>query len=398
VFGLSLKVADVTLGWWSQSETRHRLRLAPNSELRHKSKEFDYLFHTNRLGFRGPDVPFAKPERVKRIVVLGDSFVAGYGVDDGYLMTHFMQQKFSRGVRNEEYPLDLPQYPVEVVNVGRVGTSTIRELDIYESIGRRFHPDTVALAYYLGNDLAEVTQEQTAEELARWRPPGRLRSCAYLCFPNLYLELAMLRQSRRQLREFQSRTESEIIADIRQEAVARNTDPQSAEERYRALPAELRQDVASGDLSEQRVVDSCIEPDRLLRALDPGDADFAAAWERTEVHLARLQAAVKRDGAKFVLILIPAPVQLDRKSWDFHRRLGYEMREAWLSKSHTPRTAAALKTWAEQHGTPCLDLTDDFRNSDDDLYFVEDVHFNRAGNLRAATTIVKFFEDHGLAK
>jgi lysophospholipase L1-like esterase len=378
---VTLKLADVGLGWIAGTQERHRLRLAPRAELRHKSKEFDYIFRANRLGLRGPDVPFAKPAGTFRVVVLGDSFVAGYGVAEEHLLTGLLEKELQQreaqsGTR------------VEVVNVGRVGTSTIREFDIYESLGRKFQPDLVILAYYLGNDLAEVIQEQTDAELADWVPAGRLRGIAYRCFPNVYLELAMLRQSQRQLREFTQREENEIVADIRQEAVARQRDPAEVEARYHKLSTELRADVASGILSEQRIIDSCIEPDRLVRALDPNDDDFARSWPRTDSHLERLNAAVTRDGGRLMLVLIPAPFQLDRKSWEFHQQLGYEVRETWLGQP--PRTAVTLSAWANERNVPCLDLTDKFRQLPGPLYFVEDVHFNPEGNARGAEVIAEF--------
>jgi lysophospholipase L1-like esterase len=380
---VTLKLADVGLGWLTGTQQRHRLRLAPRSELRHKSKEFDYVFRANKLGLRGPDIPLAKPAGTFRIVVLGDSFVAGYGVAEDHLLTALLERELS------QHRTD-PGARVEVVNVGRVGTSTIRELDLYESLGRKFQPDLVILAYYLGNDLAEVVQEQTDEELAGWSPPGRLRSVAYRCFPNLYLELAMLRQSQRQLREFTARSESEVIEDIRLEAIARQRDPAQAVARYHTLPRELRTDVASGSLSEQRIIDSCIEPDRLVRALDPVDADFETSWSRTKSHLDRLHDAVARDGARLALVLIPAPFQLDQESWEFHRQLGYEVRTSWLSEK--PRTALTLIAWAADRDVPSLDLTDEFRESKVPLYFVEDVHFNPEGNERAAEAISRFLQ------
>jgi lysophospholipase L1-like esterase len=383
----TLKLADAGLGWLTGTQERHRLRLAPRTELRHKSKEFDYLFRANKLGLRGSDIPFAKPAGTVRIVVLGDSFVAGYGVAEEHLLTSLLDQELSK-------PRPQPGARIEVVNVGRVGTSTIRELDLYESLGRKFQPDLVILAYYLGNDLAEVVQEQTDAELAGWSPAGRIRSATYRCFPNLYLELAMLRQSQRQLREFTHRSESEIVGDIRQEAVARQRDPAEAVARYHALPSELRADVASGVLSEQRIIDSCIEPDRLVRALDPDDSDFEKSWPRTRSHLDRLEVAVASDGAKLALVLIPAPFQLDRQSWEFHRQLGYEVRESWLSE--TPRTAVTLIAWARDRDVPCLDLTAGFRELTAPLYFVEDVHFNPEGNARCAEAIGKFLRSRKL--
>jgi hypothetical protein len=334
--------------------------------------------------------------------MLGDSFVAGYGVAEEFLLTTLLEQNLRRESpdgsatdrRADSVDGGRELQKIEVVNVGRVGTSTIRELDLYETIGRRFQPDLVILAYYLGNDLAEVVQERTRAELANWHPDGWTRRWAFAWYPNLYLELALIRQSRRQLREFAPRGESEIVDDLRQEARARRRNPAAAVRIYESLSPKIRHDVVSGMLSEQRIIDACIEPDRLERALDSNSAGFASAWERTAEHLDRLHRAVERDNAQLVIVAIPAPFQLDRESLEFHRKLGYRVKETWLEGR--PDIAADLDNWAGHENVPFLDLTDRFRDIAKPLYFVEDVHFNPQGNAAAAEAIGSFLRGREL--
>src|SRR5262245_29728708 len=57
---VAMKVADIAIGVARHSHERHLLRLIPHANFHHKSREFDYEFRTNSLGFRGPDVPFKK--------------------------------------------------------------------------------------------------------------------------------------------------------------------------------------------------------------------------------------------------------------------------------------------------------------------------------------------------
>lgn len=398
----TLKLADVAVGRLVDTRQRHLLRLAPDAQVRHKSSEFDYVFRTNQLGLRGAAVPFEKPAGTFRIVVLGDSFVAGYGVADADLLTKRLQEKIATELAARQPAATKSHTRVEVVNVGRVGTSTIRELDIYEALGRRFQPDLVILAYYLGNDLAEILQEQTHAEMTGWHPRGRVRRAAYFAFPNLYLELAMLRQSRQQLREFTRRDESEIIADLEREARTRGRDPAAAVARYQSLSSEVRGKIASGMLAEERIINSCLDPDWLAKSLDPADDDFRRAWGRTQEHLELLQQSVARDGAKLVVLAIPAPFQLDRKSLDFHKSLGFDVRDDWLVESGStrspahrpPRTAVALSEWARCNEVPFLDLTETFaarlRSRGKPLYFVEDMHWNPEGHDAAAAAICDF--------
>jgi len=178
------------------------------------------------------------------------------------------------------------------------------------------------------------------------------------------------------------------VEDLRQEAHARGRDADRAIERFRSLPSQIRRDVASGMLSEQRIIDSCIEPDRLVRALDPDDADFERAWTRTQAHLDLLKEAVTRDGARLVLVAIPAPFQVDRRSLEFHKQLEYEVRESWLETP--PRAALALADWAQAADVPLVDLTERLRDTEWPAYFIEDEHFTPEGSAEAAAAIGDF--------
>ena len=128
-----LKPADWLLGVLAGSHRRHLLRLEPDVAVTHRSGEFDYVFHTNSLGLRGREVAESKPAGHRRLVVLGDSFVAGVGVADEDVFTEQLARHWS-------------QQNVEVINVGRAGTSTIREVTLFRQIGQRFDPDAVLLS------------------------------------------------------------------------------------------------------------------------------------------------------------------------------------------------------------------------------------------------------------
>ena len=56
-----LKPADWLLGVLADTHQRHLLRLEPGVSVPHHSAEFDYVFHTNSLGFRGREVTESKP-------------------------------------------------------------------------------------------------------------------------------------------------------------------------------------------------------------------------------------------------------------------------------------------------------------------------------------------------
>src|SRR3954466_15012238 len=109
---LGLWLADKLVGAALHTQERHLLRLPPNLSYRHRSTEFDYVFRSNSQGLRGPEISVERPPGTSRVAVLGDSFVAGYGVRDQDTLTHRLAELLD---------IDLAPRTVQVINLGRVG-------------------------------------------------------------------------------------------------------------------------------------------------------------------------------------------------------------------------------------------------------------------------------------
>jgi len=376
---LALKVGDVLLGWLWNTHQRHWMRLSPNVAVRHQSTEFDYVFRTNSLGLRGPDIPFDKPEGIRRIAVIGDSFVAGTGVSDASVFTVKLQERLREAGNG-----------VQVINVGRTGSSTIREYDLYRLIARRFQPDIVLLVFFLGNDLAEITEELTAEELQTWTPPGLLRKWAYTLYPNTYFELSMLKNAPLQLGE-RPKSERDILRSIRAEAALRGLNADRAVQRYRSVPAKIRKATREGKFPLVRLLHACLDPGRYRRSLNPDDDYFRKAWPRVTTHLKRLHRCVERDGGELTIVMLPESVQVDPDAVRFNRRLGFEVDVQWLST--TCRTERELRKWCRRNNVEALSLTESFRRSERTIYYVQDKHLNPEGHELTAEILAEWLQE-----
>ncbi len=111
----------------------------PEENYWHTTPEFKINIRTNRLGIRA-DQKFSdvKPPGVKRIVVLGDSFGMGYGVNLEDSFTHLL------GIQMEAH---LNQ-TVEIINLSVSGFGTAEELLALKHRGLKYAPDYVLLVWH----------------------------------------------------------------------------------------------------------------------------------------------------------------------------------------------------------------------------------------------------------
>jgi len=95
----------------------------------------------NSKGLRDREYPHEKPPGTKRILVLGDSYVWGYGVGNNERFTDFLEIQLGREDIN-----------CEVLNSGVSGYGTDQEYLWFRSEGVKYQPDLVILAFFVLND------------------------------------------------------------------------------------------------------------------------------------------------------------------------------------------------------------------------------------------------------
>jgi lysophospholipase L1-like esterase len=115
--------------------------LSPDQSFRFRKRQFDTQVTVNRMGLRGPVPTLGARER---ILVLGDSFAFGYGVQD-----------------DESFPARLGPLlaqkrgePVAIINTGHSGYDTRREFAYLKAHGERFRPTVIVVAFVLNDVLS----------------------------------------------------------------------------------------------------------------------------------------------------------------------------------------------------------------------------------------------------
>jgi hypothetical protein len=104
----------------------------------------------NSDGYRGQLYPKEKPEGVYRIVVLGDSFTFGQGLNITDTFTHILEEILNNKSNIMNY---------QVINLGVPGYSLYQNVEILEDKGIDYSPDLLILSY-LANDIENETRKE----------------------------------------------------------------------------------------------------------------------------------------------------------------------------------------------------------------------------------------------
>jgi len=119
--------------WIRAEDTAYRH--APGLQMRmRRPPEYDVEFRTSALGLRDDAIG---EKRGYRVLLLGDSFTSGYGVERGELFADLLEADTG----------------TEVINAGVGGYEIVHQLHYYRGRGKAFDPDLVIYMLYLGNDL-----------------------------------------------------------------------------------------------------------------------------------------------------------------------------------------------------------------------------------------------------
>ncbi|HEX4959664.1 MAG TPA: hypothetical protein VF173_02410 [Thermoanaerobaculia bacterium] len=106
--------------------------------------EFTTRVRINQLGIRGPEIGPHRPG-VRRVLVLGDSFTFGTGVEEEEAFPARLAEELSRG-----------GIPAEGINAGMGAYGIPDEVAWYEVYGMQVHPDLIVLGIFTGNDLQDA--------------------------------------------------------------------------------------------------------------------------------------------------------------------------------------------------------------------------------------------------
>jgi len=210
----------------------------------------------NAKGLRGPELPYAKPPGVFRILWLGDSVTFGDKIGEDGEIFPFLAEQFLES----EGALE-----VETINAGVSGYSPWQELRYLRDEGLRYDPDLIVVGF-VPNDVTELLElERFGGSWEGWqlwysRSPLRHALDQSAVFNALSRGIAGLRFGR------------EVSAGARRKEV----------------------------INVRALVD---EPDR---------PDVAAAWRKALDDVGAMHAVAQENGRRLLLAALPFAFQLER--------------------------------------------------------------------------------------
>ncbi|MFT5111028.1 MAG: lysophospholipase L1-like esterase [Parasphingorhabdus sp.] len=307
-------------------------------------------FSINHEGFR--DLPRAtyKDPLTRRVVVLGDSFVAAAQVNFEDSFHQRLQRQLTTNLSEDS------ELTVEVLNFGVSGYSTAQEYKVYHDYAAKYQPDVVVLCLFLGNDIGN-----NSPELSR---KGRI-------FYNLN-DSGTLNPAV-QLAEDLYGTGLIGTYSSFYRFVKRKSDRLKRKYSY---------------YSERRAV-----MHRYNVFQDSPSPEWQRAWQLTEALIVKLKADVESSGAKFLLMTIPDSIQVYPEDW---RQAMQNHVAANDNKKNPDAPLQRVRNMANRHQLQHLDLhpklQSQYEKSAQRLYF-DRAHFNKAGHEFVGQLLAKEMPD-----
>ncbi len=323
----------------------------PDSYAEIRQRDFAYIQRINRHGFRGRETTVEKPAGTKRILILGDSFTMGKGVEDN--------ETFSVVLEN----LLQPQLAacgggsVEVLNGGIDSYAPILSYLQFDHDLARFAPDLVILNL----DNSDLIQEAAYRQQAVRGPDGEITAVPQVWQDSMY-------------ERFLSWTSRHLFLT-------------------RALLVYVNRAMDHRELSVRRVVNEAGR-EHFAHTLE-GDIDRTAQWDDVFDSIGRIKRRTDSINAEFVLSTYPWAHQVGDKGW-------VPGRFSFMSKDERTSdvTQNTIRARSTALGIELLETLPYFkkRQGPDPLYFDYDPHWNVAGQKIMAEALQEYIVQHQLPR
>jgi hypothetical protein len=319
-----------------------------------KNDEFEFTATINPDGFRGPALSLKKPEGVRRLLILGDSLVLGWGVNDDQMFTRILDREMNNGGKR--------------VEIMTAAGGSLSPLVYYVMLKKRlldYAPDVVVVFL----NYADLREDYSFKENII-----RDENNAIVDINPLYVDgrLDWWRWLRNRC-EFCSFTYNKIARPLRQMQALGFWNYVSIKLEGRRVRDAIYE--SAGARSER----PSIELDAYFMLRENADAEEVRQyWGETAGHLSSIQELLKERNIPMILALLPQGIQAGPTQWSKGRVLwGFEAGKIYDS----PLMVELIQSYARDRGIAFVNLTPPFRQAADrPLFYDKDGHMRPSGH------------------
>lgn len=381
-FFLLTILADRVVGFFYNrpNQESQGIIFPPHSIQNYRTPEFAFTAQINSSGFRDREFNIAAKAGT-RIVVIGDSFTYGWGVE----VTQSWAKVLEENLRNKGYAL-------EIANLGQPGASPNTYADIAEKATPLLKPDLIVVAVLQGDDLASLStkykqpagkeeeQKNKAQTVTDNSLRGRLSRVSYQLYPN-FLSVLKGRALAQPVEVIWKRQARRVLEELTPEEKSRLDN----------LDAQVRKSFDEGQLNPALLQSAVKFPNFFLESFDNHKPEVRSLIEELARQLARIKEVARAHHAQVIVVSIPYKIYASPRDLESSRRLGFN-----LTPEMAVSTAAdeAISAACEDAGLEFFEVTGEFRAKARgfDLFYELDGHFNSSGHTAFADLLTPVME------
>lgn len=329
---------------------RHHV-MVPNSQAEIRQPDFAYIQHVNHLGLRGRETTTEKPVGTRRILMLGDSFTMGKGVEDDQTFSVLVERSLQTSLT------ECGGGALEVLNGG---TDSYAPILSYLQLDRdlsRLSPDVVVLNF----DNSDLIQEAAYRQQAVRSANGAIVAVPQVNRDSLY-------------ERFVSWTSRYLFFT-------------------RALLVYVNRVMGYREVTVRRVVNQA-DREHVAHTLE-GDIDRTAQWADVFESIGRIKRRAESIGATFLMTTYPWAHQLGDRDW-------IPGRYAFMKKGErtTDLTQQTIREQSAALGIELFEARPVFEQyqGSEPLYFDHDPHWTVAGQRVMAEGLAQDVAQHQLPR
>lgn len=346
-----------------------------------KTSEWDVEYRINSLGIRGPEIQ-AKAGNELRILILGDSFVEGYGVSEKDRFTGLMRDELKRNSKEN----------ISIINAGVAGYSPVLELQLLKKIYDMIRPDVVVVAldmtdfkdsigYY--NFLAERDKQAFSETGSRLDEEEK---------KEYFAALTRINFEQSQIQKYKQSSGWEQNKNLPFATKVKMYLRKS--ELYVFLTNFIKDKLNKPYLvtGSPPFIEGDAETDTFAVTRPNLDEKvYQSLWLLPKRSFSGFVKFAQEKNFKLMFFTYPHGMQVDGKQWGKGRLTRGFVR----GKAYSVRPLYDFVALGNELGVPTLNLLDAFRNnSNERLFFDYDGHFTTDGHKVVAAEMAKFISEN----